>query len=139
MAMVLTKVGATVLAGEVVTAVLGSGGYVCGLFQNDLIPSLNTEIGDIVPADYAGYVPLPLLGWSTPITVGDHAKSIANLLEYLYAGPGTENDVYGYYVFHSTTGLLVWLERDPAPFHFGPGSPPYQILPVYTWISEFTS
>lgn len=124
---------------EILGAVLVPS-YYMGLFQNNITPDPTLVLADLTPADFSGYNGLVQIdNWSTPVIVNGHAKSIASLIEWAHDGGVINNDIYGYYVVDATQTKLLWLQLDPnPPVVMQPGSPPYQVIPVFTFTSEFT-
>lgn len=124
---------------DILSQLCVSYGWRMQLYQNNYTPVQGSTLADFVEADFSGYTgPQAIIGWSTPTIVSGHAKSLANMIQWTFGGGVTTNNIYGYYVISNTSGQLVFAERDPgAPKLMQPGSPPYQVIPAFTGISEF--
>lgn len=109
------------------------------LYQNDFTPDQDTEIGDLVVADFDGYAgPTASSGWATPVTASGHAKTAANILSWTHSGGATDNVIYGYYETDQFGNMLA-VERFATPITMEAGAPPLQLIPVETFISEVLS
>jgi hypothetical protein len=134
--LVLPQVGALEFLQEYLTTYGTSAQY--HLYQNNITPGQATVLADFVEADFSGYAGgINAANWSAPVIVSGHAKALANMISWTHNGGGVSNNIYGYYVL-AFNGALLWAERDPnAPRLMQPGSPPYQLIPALTSISEF--
>lgn len=134
MALVVTKAGARFLLDAQFTFTPCR----MHLYQNDVTPDVDTVVGDLTECDFGGYTSLSVAGWSVAITVSDHAKTFANLLQWQHDLAGASNDIYGYWIEDANTADLLWVERDPAaPVDISVTNPLYQVIPTFTRISEF--
>lgn len=90
------------------------------LYKNDLTPDPATVMGDLTPATYSGYAPIPLSDLPDPeLTPGGKARVQMGEVSFLHDGGPVANSCYGYYVV-ATQGddeLFLWAERfEEAPF-----------------------
>lgn len=100
------------------------------LFVNDIVPSWNTQLVDLVEASFDGYQPIQLTTWGGPIVTTQNTAMIQNSTRvFSFTGDGSPATIYGYYVT-DPNGYLAFLERDPgAPVVLGPSNPSYAVLP----------
>jgi hypothetical protein len=85
------------------------------LYKNNITPSDTDVAGTYTEATFPGYSAITLTGatWSAPA-----AGSIAYSAEQTFTCSGVStDDIYGYYVIQTTSGTLLYSERDgSAPF-----------------------
>jgi hypothetical protein len=85
------------------------------LFQNNITPSDTDTAGTYTEATFTGYAGISLTGagWNAAA-----AGTITYSAQQTFTSSGTvNNSIYGYYVVQSTSGILMWSERDAsAPF-----------------------
>jgi hypothetical protein len=89
------------------------------LFSNNLTPSYNTTLSDIIEVTTTGYVPATVTNsnWtvSTP-SATTYAQAGYAEQAFTFSAAAFQTYVYGYYVT-DTLGNLLWLERfTNAPF-----------------------
>lgn len=109
------------------------------LFQNDMRPSIGSQLPDFVEATFSGYVggQTPAT-WSDPVIQANHAVTQGDGLHWDHDGGVMNNNVFGYFVVDVITGDLLYAERSPsAPTLMEPGSPPYAVVPAFSLLSEF--
>lgn len=109
------------------------------LFQNDTVPSLESTVPSFVEATFSGYVggQTPA-SWTNPVVQTNHAVSQGDGVSWTHDGGVMNNLIYGYFVLDTGTGDLLFAERDSsAPTLLEPGSPPYAIIPKFSFLSEF--
>lgn len=134
MALIVPDVGEVALL-DVLTASWGNT-LVMKLFQNNYTPVDGTELTDLTEADFDGYSPIVLTGWTAAATVGGKAQSEALEVEFEHDGGATGNTVYGYWV-EDQAGFLLWVERDPnGPVTMDNASHRYRITPKLTLATE---
>lgn len=94
------------------------GAYFLRLFKNDITPDLDTELGDLVEADFSGYAAAGQTFGSITINADDNAECSAPTTPFIHNGGVTANDIYGWYleaVFGGPSELM-YLERfEDAP------------------------
>lgn len=105
-------------------------GCVLRLFANDVHPSWNTVLSDLIEPSFPGYATLPLTGWGGPIVTSQNTAMIATLTRtFTMTSPGPASMIYGYFVT-DPNGYLAFLERDPAaPVEVSSSNPSYAVLP----------
>jgi hypothetical protein len=93
-----TKEGLLALTGVVLAETAGHTTRI-HLFKNDFTPGLDTEAGDLVECDFAGYGAVVLSNglWSPPSINGDDRAQIDLPVMVWVKEDGTANDVYGWY------------------------------------------
>jgi len=99
------------------------------LFKNDFVPDEDTELGDIVEADFSGYgtVGSPF-GAITQDAFG-RAVSDADPVTFTHDGGGVNNTIYGYYTTTSDDVTLLFVERFLAPRLMNALGASIQLLP----------
>jgi hypothetical protein len=92
-----------------------SGALYCRLFQNDITPDEDSELGDFVEADFDGYAQIIMNLWQGVALDGtDRAFTYHGTTSFLQTGTGTTNDIYGFYLADVTDVLLFGAMRDAA-------------------------
>src|SRR3569623_2047366 len=88
------------------------------LFQSNTTPSDTDTAATYTEASFSGYAAATLTGTSWGSASG---KSISYAQQtFTCNGGGVSNSVYGYFVVQSTSGILLYAERDgSAPFTIG--------------------
>lgn len=85
------------------------------LYKNNITPSDTDVAGTYTEATFPGYSAITLTGatWNAPA-----AGSISYSAEQTFTCSGAStDDIYGYYVIQTTSGTLLYSERDgSAPF-----------------------
>jgi len=85
------------------------------LFINDKTPAWWDKASGYVEPKGNGYFPIPLKWAEWEVTVAPPIT--ASYPEQLFTFTGAVGDVYGYYVLHDKSGVMMWAERFPnAPF-----------------------
>lgn len=95
------------------TAGVAGGSFHLRLFKNDVTPDIETELGDLVEADYSGYAAKTLGHPACDAAVdGDH-KAWWRFPEetFLHNGGGVSNGVYGWYLTDHEDGQLFHARR----------------------------
>lgn len=87
------------------------------LFQNDITPTAATTLADLVEATFGGYAEITLssTGWSAPVVVGDVAQTDHTPAPQWTATGVSAQFVYGWYIYDSSQGELIFIERFSAP------------------------
>jgi len=107
-------------------------GAIMHLYKNNLVPSSGTVLGDFTEADYTGYAPLTITGWSAPVMSGVNAITSPGPQDFVAGVICTPNDIYGYYVTDPTDTFLIFAERDGvAPVAMNVTGKIYRVTP--TW------
>lgn len=96
------------------------GKYRAGLFQNNYKPKISSELVNLTPCNFSGYMGEQITGgWSIPVSAGLYAITQAIDVLWEHDGGSIGNFVYGYYIVDDD-GDLVWAERfcpDPLVAH----------------------
>lgn len=108
------------------------------LFKNDVVPSEASVVSTFTIADFTGYSSSTATGWGAPTMSGGKAVSLGLLRTFVVGTPVvTTNNIYGYYIVESNTGLLIYAERfDPAPIAMNILGDTITITPRLTLASE---
>lgn len=87
------------------------------LWQNDLVPDAETELLDLVPADFSGYsdVELSRGTWTTPAIVGNKSVVTYGTTPILWNVSSSSQIIYGYAIYDPTTEVLLIVERYSTP------------------------
>lgn len=85
------------------------------LFQNNITPSDTDTAATYTEATFTGYAGLALTGATWGAAAGG---IITYSAQQTFTSTGVvSNSIYGYYVVQTTSGILMWSERDAsAPF-----------------------
>lgn len=82
------------------------------LFKNNITPSDTDTAGTYTEATFPGYSAITLTGASWGAA---SAGSITYSAQQTFTCSGTStDDIYGYYITQTTSGVLMWSERDGA-------------------------
>ena len=90
---------------------------VCKLFSNNITPSDTDTAATYTEATFAGYaaINIPGANWNAPAA---GSISYNAQITYTRSSTGAVENIYGYYVIQSVSGILLYSERDaaaPAP------------------------
>jgi hypothetical protein len=86
------------------------------LYQNNITPSDTDVAGTYTESTFAGYAALTLTG-ATWNAAASGTITYSAQQTFTRNATGAAENVYGYYVTQSASGILVWSERDAgAPF-----------------------
>jgi hypothetical protein len=111
------------------------GGYEIGLYKTGISVDHTTTFADLVEADFSGYVRVNLTGGVVDPTVDGSFRGTATfaLATFSRSSGPTSNDIYGYFVCHSGTNALAWIQpRDDAGFvTMSLDGQTYLVLPKY--------
>lgn len=82
------------------------------LFKNNITPSDTDTAATYTEATFPGYaaITLPGASWNNG---GSGAISYGAQQTFTCSGSATD-DIYGYYLVQSSSGILMWVERDAA-------------------------
>jgi hypothetical protein len=84
------------------------------LFKNNITPADSDTAGTYTEAAFTGYSAITLTGASWGAASGGTISFAQQT--FTCSGTSSEN-IYGYYVTQTTSGILIWSERDAsAPF-----------------------
>ncbi len=101
------------------------------LFQSNTTPSDTDTAGTFTESSFTGYGAITLTGasWNSAAS-----GSIAYSAQQTFTCSGAASQsVYGYYVTQTTSGVLVWAERDgSAPFAIANSGDAVKITPTIT-------
>lgn len=81
------------------------------LFKNNVTPTNTFNVASFTEADFAGYAPIDLPGWS-PAAVAAHIATAGNIAQQFTITAGTQN-IYGWYVTNAAGTALLLSQRDP--------------------------
>ena len=115
MALLVPYVGANI-ALEALVNKTAPQNLVLNLFANNITPSNTDTAVTYTAATFAGYAPAAIsgTGWGS---AASGVITYASQITFTCSTTGATNNIYGYYVTQTTSGTLVWAERDPAaPF-----------------------
>jgi hypothetical protein len=114
------------------------GAFTMKLFKNNLVPNQGTTLLMLTEADFSGYLPVNLVGWTSPVPDG-FGRAITNSDPALFTHDAglVDNDIYGYYVIQGLADLL-WVERfATAPIAIENNGETITVKPYFTQRSEF--
>lgn len=106
MALVVPNVG----EGKMLALIL-AGDLTLKLYKNDVTPGEGDTAGTYTVADFTGYANVTLTGGVWSVTEG--GPSYATYAQQTFASTlgGQSQNIYGYYVVHAASGILLWAER----------------------------
>lgn len=90
-------------------------GALLHLFQNDVVPTREFTLGDLVEADYTGYATEAVV-WNAPSISDDGFPELVGVAgEFRPTSSVVENDTYGWYLTEAGGALLAAGRFDAAP------------------------
>lgn len=92
-------------------------GMKTGLFQNNVVPSRDTLLADLTPADFTGYALNATAAYAAAGLDSDGTPIMATgVITFTAGSPITvSNTIYGYYIVDSAGTALLLAERFPTP------------------------
>lgn len=110
MALLVPSVGEA----QMLTLIL-AGNTSLRLFQNNHTPAEADGDTDYTVATFTGYANVTLTGGSWSITTGD--PSFATYAQQTFSSSANQSaqTIYGYYVVHVASGVLLWAELFSSP------------------------
>lgn len=101
------------------------------LFSSNTTPADSDTAGTYTEATFTGYSAITLTGATWSAASGG---SIAYSAQQTFTASGTPSgNVYGYYIIQTTSGVLIWSERDAnAPFVIANAGDTVKITPTIT-------
>jgi len=110
-----------------------------GLFQDDYTPTDTDVLADYtaIEADFDGYAAAAMGGFVAVFLAAGKAYTAQAPIVWVPSGSGTPNDIYGFFVFDNSAGLLLWAGRFSSPpiVVTGPTTP-VVYTPSFTLASE---
>lgn len=104
---------------------------VAKLYKNNITPSDTDTAATYTEATFPGYAAITLTGasWNTA-----SAESISYGSQQTWTCSGVStDDIYGYYIVQTTSGILLWSERDAsAPFAVRNSGDAIKLTPTIT-------
>lgn len=99
------------------------------LFKNNITPADSDTAGTYTESTFTGYAAIGLTGGSWNAASGGSISYSAQQT-FTCSGASSEN-VYGYYLTQSVSGILMWSERDAsAPFAIANSGDAVKITPT---------
>lgn len=106
---------------------------VCHLYVNDFMITPGTVIGDFVEADFPGYSPVNIYGWSPAIIQSGNAITWSDPIQFMCASTTTLQQIYGYYVTRGTPSRYLWGQaRSQGPIPIQQAGDVVNVLPSIT-------
>lgn len=128
MALNFPDVGENLVLGMIVNKTAPEN-LVLKLYQNNITPSDTDVAGTYTEANFTGYAAITLTGasWNAP-----SAGTITYSAQQTFTCSGaSSNNIYGYYVIQTTSGTLLYSERDAsAPFAIANSGDAVKITPT---------
>jgi hypothetical protein len=101
------------------------------LFQSNTTPAEGDTAGTYTEATFSGYASATLTGASWGAASGGSISYAQQT--FTHNGGGVSNNIYGYYITQTTSGVLVLAERDgSAPFALSNNGDNVKITPAIT-------
>lgn len=94
------------------------------LWKNNVVPTINTVLADLVVADFAGYANFGPVVWGTVYLDTDKSAMVTGgSHEFVASGPTPENVIYGWAIVNTGVTLLLKAARFDNPVAiFGTGA-----------------
>jgi hypothetical protein len=122
---------------------LAIGGTSVGLYKNNVTPDHTTTFADLAECDFDGYVRKVVTGWTVSGTLDSERRAFAvagQVIWSLTGAPAVGNQVYGYFIFDTADGDVLWIERfDGAPIPMNANADFVAFRPVLSLRSEFNN
>lgn len=130
MALNVPTVGSNVIL-EVIVNKTAAQNLVAKLYINNITPADTDTAATYTEAGFPGYSAITLTGaaWNAA-----SAESISYGSQQTWTCSGTStDDVYGYFIIQTTSGILMWSERDAsAPFAVRVSGDAVKLTPTIT-------
>lgn len=130
MALLVPTVGSNVIL-EIIVNKTAAQNLVAKLYKNNITPADTDTAGTYTEATFGGYAAITLTGvsWGTA-----SAESIAYGSQQTWTcNAVATDDIYGYYIIQTTSGILMWAERDAsAPFEVRNSGDAIKLTPTIT-------
>lgn len=130
MALNVPTVGSNVIL-ELIVNKTAAQNLVAKLYKNNITPADTDTAGTYTEATFGGYAAITLTGasWGTA-----SAESIAYGSQQTWTcNAVATDDIYGYYIIQTTSGILMWSERDAsAPFPVRNSGDAIKLTPTIT-------
>ena len=127
MALVVPDVGENAIL-EMIVNKTAAQNLVLALYSNNRTPADTDVKSDYTASTFTGYSPVTLTGasWGTA-----SAGTIAYAQQTFTCSGASSESVYGYFVYQTTSNILVWAERDAsAPFAIANSGDAVKITPT---------
>jgi hypothetical protein len=115
MSKVYTKASGLKSIGDMITNLLDTGKL--HLFKNNIQPTIDSVIGDLIEADFVGYPAggVAVATWPAPYWLSDDGNvHVTAFHQFMATDATTPNIIYGYYVTDKD-GALLYAANLPAP------------------------
>lgn len=120
------------IALEAITNKTAPQNLVLRLYSNNITPSDTDIAGTYTECTFPGYAAITLTGANWNAAAGGSISYNAQQT-FTRSSTGTAENVYGYYVTQTTSGLLVYSERDgSAPFSIANTGDNVKLTPTIT-------
>ena len=130
MALNVPTVGSNVIL-EVIVNKTAAQNLVAKLYINNITPADTDTAGTYTEAGFPGYSAITLTGasWNA---ASSESISYGSQQTWTCSGASTD-DVYGYFIIQTTSGILMWSERDAsAPFAVRVNGDAVKLTPTIT-------
>lgn len=113
MSAILSNEGRTALLQKIITD--EGPGWVFGFFKNNIAVSASTVFATLVESTFPGYARQTPAFPAPSLNGVNQAVSTAPTLTYTHTGGGSAESAYGYFLLHTPTGKLKFIELFPVP------------------------
>lgn len=129
MALLFPNVGKNLVA-EMVVNKTAAQNLILKLYKSNTTPSNTDTAASYTVADFTGYANITLTG----ATWTSNGSGVASYAQQTFTCSGaSSNTIYGYFVVQTTSGVLVYAERDAsAPFNIANNGDNIKIAPTFT-------
>lgn len=130
MALNVPTVGSNVILETIVNKTAAQN-LVAKLYINNITPADTDTAGTYTEAGFPGYSAITLTGASWNAAASE-SISYGSQQTWTCSGASTD-DVYGYFIIQTTSGILLWSERDAsAPFAVRVSGDAVKLTPTIT-------
>jgi hypothetical protein len=114
------------------------GGFLLHLYKNDYTLIAASLLANLTEADFSGYAPQVVGGWTVAALLAGHGSSNATDVVFTNSTGVVGNNIYGYYVTNPASTVLFFGDRDPAaPAPMLLAGQGYIVGVTFTDVSEF--
>ncbi len=101
------------------------------LYQNNLTPTVNTNLADLEEATFSGYAFAAIAAWN-PVYVDPQnlATVLGGLVTFVQTADTITNTIYGAFYLDGG-GALIWAYRFPSPVPMPGAGSTLPIVPKY--------
>lgn len=104
------------------------------LYKNNITPSRNTVLADLIEADFDGYAAIAALVWSAPfLDVDGTALVMGADAAFIATGGTTPNTVFGWYLTNAGSTVLIGVFAFNTPVGIAGAGQACPVVPFFRY------